>query len=83
MLFEELTFIILEWLINTHIKWSNSDRCSSWDINQGCFAFAKPELYIGCLLGSLHVYIKNFVGGSRSWWVVRWCTGVFQDLIDL
>ena len=31
----------------------------------------KPVLYIGCLLGSVHIYINNFAGGSRSWWVAE------------
>ena len=71
LLFEEFTYIILEWLVNNHIKWLNFARCTSWDINQSCFAFMKSVLYIGCLLDSLHVCIKYFAGGSRSWWVVE------------
>ena len=70
MLFEEFTYIILEWLVNTHIKWLNSARYTSWNIKQDCFAIMKPVLYIGCLLGSMHVCIKNFDGGSRSWCIV-------------
>ena len=31
----------------------------------------KPVLSIGCLLGSMHVCIKNFAGGSSSWWVAE------------
>ena len=61
------TYIILECLVNTHIKWLNSARCTSWDVNQSCFAFMKPVRYIGCLLGSMCVQMKNFVGESKSW----------------
>ena len=58
-------------LLITNIKWLDSARCTSWDINQGCFAFMKPVLYIRCLLGSMHVCINYFAEKFRSSSVVE------------
>ena len=57
--------------VNIHIERLNTARCTSWIIIQSCFAFMKSMIYIGFLLGSMRVRIKNFAVGSISSWVVE------------
>ena len=58
-MFKEFTYIILEWLVNTHIKWLNSARLTSWALirlvlhlwsqcftSSVCWALCTPALRI-------------------------------------